>query len=230
MRIHTSKLIACILPLIGGLLPSVAIAQSKVGYVDIDRVTAKSVAVNSAMGSVQDKVKKFQEDLETKKKKLRDLEADIKRTEGVVSSDEQNRKKKEAITVRNEMDDLELQAKREMQKLDDTFFAPTLKRIVYAIQDVAKEKELELVVRGEAVLYGSDSADITEDVIRKLNAEEGKPAGKTSSDAPAAKSTPAADPKAAATATPAATSSPAAATPRGTTRPAGSRPVDRQPD
>lgn len=238
MRISLMKVLFYTSCFATALASNTAAAQAKVGYVDIDRVTEKSEMVNSAMKSVQEKVKKFQEDLDSKRKKLVDLRADIKRTEGVVSAEEQNRKKREAQTLENEMDELELQGKREMQRLDDGFFTPTLKRIVYAIQDVAKEKDLDLVVRGEAVLYGRDTADITEAVIKRLNEleKEGTASPSASekssseeSEKPAAGT--ADSQEKSATSSPATSATPAAtATPRATPRSARTRPVDRQPD
>jgi len=224
----------------------IASAQSKVAYVDIDRVTAQSKEVNSAMGSMQGKVKKIQDDLEAKRKKIAELNADLKKTEGLVSAEEQNRKKREIQTLQNEAEDLQMSGRREMQRLDDTFFEPMLKRIVFAIEDVARDRDLDLVVRGEAVLYGADSVNITEDVIKKLNSQDSSTTATRrtttkSTPAPAeSDNTPAAGTAAATAAAPAeaaATPKPAETTPASTPRArstgaprAGTRPVDRQPD
>lgn len=187
--------------------PASAARSTSIGYVDIDRVTGQAKAVNSAMAGIQDKVKKYQEEIDQKRKKIRDLEEDVRRTEGILAKDEQDAKRKEINRLKNELDELDMQARREMQRLDDTFFAPLLKKIVFAIQDVAQEKDIDLVLRGEAVLYGRDSVDLTDAVIRKLNVEEREtspsrkveerlaPEKKSSSAASSAEETPASRPR-----------------------------------
>jgi hypothetical protein len=63
-----------------------------------------------------------------------------------------------------------------MQEVDDTVFEPILKKILFAVQDVAKEQKYDIVLRGEAVLYGATATDITDDVINRLK-EDASPVG-----------------------------------------------------
>jgi outer membrane protein len=146
-----------------------AAQTTRVAYVDIDRVTEKSEKINSAMGNVKGRVEEIQKDIETKRQRIVELRADIKKGDGVLAEAELKKKRDESSKLEKELVDLEYEGKREMQKLDSTLFEPMVKTIVLAIQDVAKEKNIDLVVRGEAVIYGADSADITDDVVKKLN-------------------------------------------------------------
>lgn len=147
-----------------------AIAQTtRVAYVDIDRVTEKSDKINSAMGKVSNRVEDIQKEIETKRARLVEVRAEIKKGEGVLAESEMKKRRDEATKLDKEMVDLEYEGRRELQKLDTTLFEPMIKTIVLAIQDVAKEKNIDLVLRGEAVIYGADAADITDDVVKKLN-------------------------------------------------------------
>ncbi len=147
-----------------------ATAQStSVAYVDIDRVTEKSEKINSAMGNVKGRVEDIQKEIETKRKRVLEIREELKKGEGVLADSELKKKRDETADLDKELVDLEYEGRRELQKLDTTLFEPMIKTIVLAIQDVAREKKIDLVVRGEAVIYGADSADITDDVIKKLN-------------------------------------------------------------
>jgi outer membrane protein len=224
------------------LLTATAAAQSKIGYVDIDRVTNKAKSVNSTFSKIGEKVNKLQSDIDGKTEKIKRLREDVQKSEGVLAKEELDKKRKEVNQLMNEVDDLSLQGRRELQRVDDTFLSPLLKKIVYAIQDVAKEKELDIVLRGESVLYGRDTVDITDDVIKHLNMEDlgstasvsekktegserrpgetGRPASAGSEGAPEPSPTPA-EPERKSPAPPKAKA----------TKPAGTaRPVDRQPD
>lgn len=148
-------------------------AQSKVGYVDINRITSKAKPVTSLMIDTEDQIKGMQRDIDTKRKRAAELQGELRRTEGVVSADEQEKKRKELDKLKNELDEIEVKARRRMQEWDSTVFEPMLKKILFAIEDVAKEKQLDVVLRGEAVLYGASGADITDDVIKRLNRDGG---------------------------------------------------------
>lgn len=165
------KLKTTFLPAIVALgLCSMASAQTtRVAYVDIDRVTEQSDKINTAMGNVQTRVEKIQKDIEEKRSRLVDVRAEIKKGDGVLAESELKKKRDEATKLEKELVDLEYEGRREMQKLDATLFEPMVKTIVLAIEEVAKEKNIDLVVRGEAVIYGANEADITDAVVEKLN-------------------------------------------------------------
>jgi len=148
---------------------------TNIAYVDIDTVTAKSDKISKAMGSVEVRVKEIQETIETKRQRLVEIKADIKKGDGVLADSELKKKRDEAAKIEKELVDLEYEGRREMQKLDSTLFEPMVKTIQLAIQDVAKERNIDLVVRGEAVIYGAPAADITDAVIKKLNSSSYNP-------------------------------------------------------
>ncbi|MCX7625749.1 MAG: OmpH family outer membrane protein, partial [Candidatus Sumerlaeaceae bacterium] len=130
-----------------------ASGQVKVGYVDVDRVTRKAKAVNQAMDSVQNDIEALQKQIDDKRQQIKELEADVQRSEGVIASGEIEKKRKEIARLRNELDDLAYRAERKARELDATVFEPLMKRILFAIQDVAKENKYDIILRGEAVLY-----------------------------------------------------------------------------
>lgn len=166
--------------LIAGLASSAAAQTSRVAYVDIDRVTERSDKINNAMKDVRQRVEDIQKEIEEKRKRATDLDAEVKKGEGVLAEGELKKKKDELTKLKDDLVNLEYEGRREMQKLDSTLFEPMVKTIVLAIQDVAKEKNIDLVVRGEAVIYGADSADITDDVVKKLNSDSYNPGGTSS--------------------------------------------------
>lgn len=148
---------------------------TRVAYVDIDRVTEKSDRINKAMGTVSEKVEGIQKDIETKRRRAADLKAEIKKGEGVLADAELKKRREESAKLEKEVTDLEYEARRELQKLDTTLFEPMIKTIVLAIEEVAKERNVELVLRGEAVIYAANAADLTDEVVKKLNSPSFNP-------------------------------------------------------
>ncbi len=164
----TGVLIALATALLFPTTPSQA-QTNRVAYVDIDRVTEQSDRINKAMDSVSGRVETIQKELEEKRRRLVDIKAEVRRGEGVLAESEMKKRRDESTKLEKEIVDLEYEGRRELQKLDTTVFEPMIKTIVLAIQDVAREKNIDLVLRGEAVIYSADVADITQDVVKKLN-------------------------------------------------------------
>ncbi|MBX7246620.1 MAG: OmpH family outer membrane protein [Candidatus Sumerlaeaceae bacterium] len=177
------------------LATSFAAAETRVGYVDVDKVVSKSKKITNILSGLEDQVRGFQGEMQKKIDTVKGLDADIKRGEGVLSADEISKKKKEKARLENEIDDLNLKAQKAMREADSTKYEPLMKEILFTIQDVAKEKKLDIVLRGEAVLYGSTAVDISNDVIERL-------AQKDSGNPDSTKAAPTATPELRATATP----------------------------
>jgi outer membrane protein len=154
------------------MLASQCLAQGRVGYVDIDKVTRKAPQVTKVMNEVQDQLKGIQDNIEAKKKQISGLKSEIKKSEGVLAAEELDKRRKELDKLTNELDELDLKGRREMQKVDQVVFEPALKLIMMAVQDVAKEQKYDVILRGEAVIYGVSGVDITDAVIAKLTADE----------------------------------------------------------
>ncbi len=147
-----------------------AASSGRIGYVDIDKITSKAKQ-SAAMDKLSEDVRRIQKEFQGKLDKQRELEREIEKSRGVVSADETSRKQREVNRLKNEIEELELSYKRELQKIDDTLFTPLVKQIGYSIEDVAKERGFDIVLRGEAVFYGSPAVDLTDDVIAKLDLE-----------------------------------------------------------
>lgn len=205
-------------------------AQTKVGFVDIDRVTVKAKSVTNLMSGMQGEFEKLQKDLDSRRQKITDIEADIKRTEGVMAKEEIDKKRADITRLRNEIDEIEFRAQRQVREVEQKVLEPLRRKIVTAIEEVAREQRYDLVLTKEAVVYSTPSTDITDDVVKKLNAsvEADKPEAAAAS--PAAASTPPTTPAVEA-------ARPAASTPKSSPTPASNadtgtrrRAVDRQPE
>ncbi|PKO19498.1 hypothetical protein CVU37_03455 [candidate division BRC1 bacterium HGW-BRC1-1] len=188
MNLRFSLFAVCLL-----CLTTLAPAQSKVGFVDIDRVTAKSKSVNSLMSGMQGDFEKVQQELDSRRQKIADIEADVKRTDGVLSKDQQDKKRGEIAKLQTEADDIEFKAQKQVRDVQQKVLEPLRRKIVTAIEEVAREQRYDLILTKEAVVFFLPTSDITDDVIKKLNTtigDEGSDARATSE--PAASTKPAA--------------------------------------
>jgi outer membrane protein len=208
------------------LIAGTACAQTKVGYVDINEITRKAKQVKTVFNEIEDKMQDLQKDIKDKTAKVGELRSEIRRNDGVLAKEEIDKKRKELTRLESELQELDRKARGEMQRIDDTRFEPLMKMINYTIQDIAKEQKYDLVLRGEAVLYGASGADLTAEVIRRLDAQGEIKADPKAEPKTDSKTEPITDEKKSAqapetpTPTPAAGEQPAAAAPQATPVPA----------
>ncbi len=140
----------------------------KIGYVDLDRVMAKSAVIRRTIDAVQEGIKKERESMTEKLTRYKVL-SDAYEQQKTILTDEQRK------TRRKELDDLKIEIENQRDKInrvlrrsESEVVEPTLERIDRAIAAVGKEAHYDLILRSDAVLYASERCDITDKIIQKI--------------------------------------------------------------
>ena len=148
-------------------------AETKIGIVNIQKIMNDSTAAKSVRDQLQSKQKSFQAELDAKEKEL--LKED-----------------QELVKQRSNMDKAAFEAKvnafrekaakaqgdiRTKKASLDQVFSTALEQIQTAVinitSEVAREKQLTVVISSAQVLYGDSSLDITDEVLSRLNKKLG---------------------------------------------------------
>src|SRR5262245_59641090 len=153
-------------------------AATKIGFVDIQRVLARSAAgvaareqLEKEKAAMQKQVDSYRADIE----KLRD-ELDKK---GQLLSADARREKQEQLErkvrdARRLVDDLQ----GTLQKMEEALLAKVLQDVSGLVQKVGKERGFAMVLERQrsSILYATPEADITDDVLRAYDDETKKAA------------------------------------------------------
>lgn len=177
----------------------------KVGFVDLDEITRKSRYVQRVANDVEKQLTPKRDQIEQKRQQLVQMGEEIERKKSVLSEKELEVMMRKARELRASIDSDDYEMQTTLRKAEKGTFAPAMDQVFKMIETVAQQEGCGVVLRGEAVLYGAPSNNLTAKVISRLDADE--PTTGTA--------TTAATPKPAATATPksATTSAPAKKTP-----------------
>src|SRR5262249_17627375 len=146
---------------------------ARVGYVDLQRILAKSQAGVQAReqlekdkaghekqgGNQKNDLDKVRDELE---KKGQLLSADARR-------DKQELLERKVRDVRRLVDDLE----KELQKKEQGLLAKVLREVEGVVAKIGKEKGYLIIVerRQGGLIYGAPEADVTEDIIKAFDDE-----------------------------------------------------------
>jgi outer membrane protein len=147
--------------------------STRVGFVDIQRVLARSAAGMAAREQLEKEKAVMQKQVDSQRVELEQLRDEIEKKGQLLSADAR-REKQEVLErkvrdARRLVDDLQ----GTLQKKEEAMLGKVLQELSGLIQKVSKEKGYTLVLERQrsSVLYASADADLTDDVIRAYDDE-----------------------------------------------------------
>ena len=153
------------------LLAQPALADVAIGVVNVGKILQDSKGAASVRNQMQAKQKAFQAEFDAKEKSLIAEDQSLLKEKNSIEKDALDKKVKalreKAASVQREGQDKKAQL--------DKAFASSLdeiqKNVLEVVKRVAAEKKLNLVVSSAQVLYTEQSYDITDEVLKRLDAK-----------------------------------------------------------
>ncbi len=155
---------------VGG--PSVTHAASPtIAMVDVDKILAESKAAKSLQTQIQAKKDTFQKEFAAKEKELKTTETSLLAEQGKIPAEDFNKKRK---AYEEKIIETQKLFKKRRNSLDEGLnkaMQELRKNIVEASAGIADEKGYDIVLTRESVLLAEKSLDITDDVLKALDAK-----------------------------------------------------------
>lgn len=162
------KSLYCLL-LIVAMVPGIALAESKMGYVDVPYLIDNSPQAKAASGELEEQFGPKQQQLQQKQQEFQQLQQKLQK-DGLVMSEEE----------RAEAEDRLNQMKRDIQRMQQGFredlniernnaFKGVRQSVMAAVEALAEEEGYDLVV-GQGALYASDAVNLTDRVLERMEA------------------------------------------------------------
>ena len=155
-------------------------AVTRVGFVDIQRVLARSAAGLAAREQLEKEKATMQKQIDSQRGELEKLRDELDK-KGQLLSAEARREKQDTLErkvrdARRLVDDLQ----GTLQRKEEAMLSKVLQDVGGLIQKVSKDRGYALVLERQrsSVLYASPDADLTDDVIRAYDDETKKGAKK----------------------------------------------------
>jgi outer membrane protein len=161
------------LAIVAALLSVVAVPASaqelKIGVVNIPALMQRAPQTKAAMDALQEEFAPRQRDIVAKQKEFEDLAAKFQKDEAVMGETERRNMENELRELQREVsrlqndfqEDLNLRQNEEMSNLQVS--------LLQEIQGYAAQEGYDLLV-GDGVLYASGAVNITEQVLRAVEA------------------------------------------------------------
>ena len=158
------------------VLEAAAQSPAQIGYVDLQRVLARSSAGVAAREQIEREKAMMQKEVDGRRLEIEKLEEEMAK-KGMLLSVEARKEKQEALDrkkrdFRRLLDD----SQRELEKKDRELFQKLAQELTAVIERYGKQRSYLLIVekRGGGVVYGSPEADLTDEIIKAYDQEKGR--------------------------------------------------------
>src|SRR6266704_6690893 len=147
----------------------------RIAYIDVQRVLARSSAGVAAREQLEREKAGMQREMEGKRQELEKLRDELEKKGSLMTADA--RREKQEVFERKrrdaarQMDDFQ----KELEKKEGQLLQKVLQEVGGVIEKVGKEKNYYMIVekRNAGVLYASNDADLTDEIIRAYDRDAG---------------------------------------------------------
>lgn len=150
------------------LLPLAAQADTKIGYVDMQKAIQETAAGKKAKKELEDEFNK-------KKKELEKMEADIKKKgedfekrSGVMNEDARNKKQAELNADMRKYQETAGKAQMEIQKRERDLTQPIVTKLREILEGIAKKDDYTVILEKaeNSVMWAKKDIDLTERIVK----------------------------------------------------------------
>ena len=165
-----AALCAAVLLTLSGPIGRASAADLKIGVVNMQKVIATSKAGKRAQSVLEQKMKTYDASFKKDRDSLLSMRSEIEKKSSAWS-DSVKQEKFQAFQKKSaEFGAKEREANQEMRKLQEQHVQPVLKKLEEVIQSVAKSGNYDLIVPNTAGLFASGGLDVTDDIVKALDA------------------------------------------------------------
>lgn len=158
-------------PPAGAQAAAPAATNSRVGFIDTQRVMARSAAGVTAREALERDKAAMQKQVDTLQSELAKLKDDLEKKGQLLSAEvrkeKQDTMERKVRDLRRLADDFE----KDLAKKDRELMVKFARELQGVVQKVGKERGYTLIVDARAgVIYGAPEADLTEEIIKEFDA------------------------------------------------------------
>lgn len=158
-------------PPAGAQAAAPAATNSRVGFIDTQRVMARSAAGVTAREALERDKAAMQKQVDTLQSELAKLKDDLEKKGQLLSAEvrkeKQDTMERKVRDLRRLADDFE----KDLAKKDRELMVKFARDLQGVVQKVGKERGYTLIVDARAgVIYGAPEADLTEEIIKEFDA------------------------------------------------------------
>ncbi len=166
MKTITSKLVLIAIVFISGILSAEPL---KVGVVDVQAAIEASHHFSKIKTTLDQEFAPIETDLKSLNNEIITLENRLMKDAAIMGESEARRLQQEINQKKNSLKFESYEAQRKLAARQQELSYPVLKLAEQAVDEIVKEKNYDLILPQQAVVYFKDEYDVTKLLTEKLN-------------------------------------------------------------
>jgi len=150
---------------------------AKIGVANMQRVLETSNAGKSAQEQIKKQKDQMEQELKQKGGGIEELRKQLERESMVMSKEKREEKDREIRIKLNDFKSLQKRYRTQLQNLEKKLVSALLKEVSTLVEEIGKKEGYLLIVNNTGVMYSPGSIDITDRLIKELNAGYAKKSG-----------------------------------------------------
>lgn len=157
-------------------LASVASAEFKLAYVDVQKAIEKTSMGKKAKDEMKKEADKKNKELEKKKSDIDKMREDIEKKRSVLAEEAFAKRAAELQEEMQKFNQSAGKAQAELQKKEAELLEPIVKKMKAVIEKLAKDKGVSMVIQSnqnaQIVLYAASELDLTDELVNAFDKEK----------------------------------------------------------
>jgi outer membrane protein len=147
----------------------------RIAFIDVQRVLARSAAGVAARDQLEREKAGMQREMDSKRVELEKLRDELEKKGPLMAADARRDKQEQFERKRRDAARLMDDYQKELEKKEQLLLQRVLQDLSGVIDRIGKERGCYLIVekRGASVLYASNEADLTDEIIRAYDQQPG---------------------------------------------------------
>jgi len=156
------------------LLVATPVLAQKIGFVDLQKALNMSTAGQKAKEEISGKFKSYQDELSSRQEELKKLKEDLEKQAILLSEDARAQKERDFQRKLKDFQRFAKDVEEELQQKDAFHTRQILEELQEIISTIGKKEGYTVILERteSSVLYGDESVDLTDQVIKELNSRK----------------------------------------------------------
>ena len=167
--------ISSVAALVMALATGICAAESKLGYLDIQKALGQSDSGKAVKEQLTAKFKKYQDEINGKQEELKKLKDELETRGSLLAESKRAEKEKEYSAKLKNFQQFAKDAQEEMQGRDKELTQKVLADFEKVVQEYGRKNGYTFIfVRTEGMVFADEKVDLTDELLKLFNASQQK--------------------------------------------------------
>ncbi|WP_291319641.1 OmpH family outer membrane protein [Desulfonatronospira sp.] len=153
------------------LVPSMALADNKIGIVEVQRILESSEPGKQALGQLTLRFEEMRDDLEQERAEVERMRQELQQQSMVLSQEAQQDMEAELRQKMQQFQQKYQSYQARMQQEEQELSDPIIDLLFEVIDDFADKKGFDMILdaQGSGIIYARDAMNITDELMEEVN-------------------------------------------------------------